>query len=588
MLDLMGAPVLAPGTRHRRAVPGHDEVAPLRRRLARKTRIADVLTSKLERLTQRLVRALDTLAKAEDTEQRRVKYHRLEKVVEELTATLRAELAPVLFQPLYRALRSWRVALDAWAWTLHDAADGALEESRNLARISDFTLVEELGKGGMGTVFKAHQASLDRFVALKLLHRQVASDPEGLERFKQEARIMGRWSHDNILRVIDFREDGEASFLVTEYVNGKSLAELMDDTQFTAPRVLELGSAVARALGHAHTDGVVHRDVTPTNVLVREDGRVLLTDFGISLLLEQRRLTRESPAFYGTPDYASPEQMCADGVVGPYSDVYSLGVMLYELLTSEQPFQQLPTGDLYAAKRMGQMRRLSEVRPDLPVDLCTFVHRMMAPEPDARPTAADVAATLELQRRQMPRVQQLSSREPTLEERPVCVLCLSLHLEEPPRRDPAWQDQLQVSWYRIAREAVEQHGGISDRQVDLRVYGFFGASGDTGPDAGKALRAGRAAFRAVGRLAQVHGAPWTVRAGLALGLARVGSLDHATPTMVVTGPVIGRAEALAFSDLDPAPLRLDEKVYAAVYSRLSPRKVLTAQGEQGRIYFVKM
>ena len=566
-----------------------DELAPLRRRLARKSRVAHVLASKLERLTLRLGRALAALAEAPDTEQRRIRYERLEKLAEELTATLRGELAPVLFQPLYRALQSWRAALNAWAGSLQqDAAGGGPGEPGGPARISDFTLVEEIGKGGMGTVFKAHQASLDRFVALKLLHRQVASDPEGIERFQLEARIMGRWSHDNILRVIDFREDGEASFLVTEYVDGKSLADLMDETHFTTTRVLELCGAVARALGHAHRDGVVHRDVTPTNVLVREDGRVLLTDFGISLLLEQRRHDRGAPAFYGTPDYASPEQLCRDGVVGPSSDIYSLGVMLYELLTNEQPFSQVPTGDLPAAKRVGVMRQLPEVRPDLPADLCTFVHRMMAAEPDTRPSAEDVAATLELLARQMPRDQRLSAREFSLEARQVCVLCLSLHLEEQAVPEPQWQDQLQVSWFRIAREAVEQHGGISDRQVDHRVYGFFGARGEARADPGKALRAGRAAYRAVRRLAQVHGAPWSVRAGMALGTARVGSLDHASPAMVVTGPVVERAEALARSDRDRAPLRLDEKAHAAVYTRLAPRKVHAVEGQLGRVFFVKM
>ena len=570
------------------AASGGEVEAPLRRRLARKRRVADVLASKLDRLTGRLTRALTALAAAGEPEQRRARYQRVERLVEELTATLRAELAPPLFSPLYRALSAWRAALDNWTWA-RQGADGH-DQQPGPQQLAEFTLVEEIGKGGMGTVYKAHQASLDRFVALKLLHRKVASDPVGLQRFQQEARIMGRWSHDNILRVIDFREDGEASFLVTEYVDGQSLADLMDETEFATPRVLELGSAVARALDHAHGDGVVHRDVTPTNVLVREDGRVLLTDFGISLLLEQRRLASDTAAFYGTPDYASPEQICNDPV-GPPSDIYSLGVMLYELLTSEQPFASVATGDLHAAKRVGQIRPLTEARPDLPADLCTFVHRAMAPEPDTRPSAAEVASTLERLAQQLPRARALSPREPSLTRRQVCVLCLSLQLEEPREgasQNPQWRDQLQVSWYRIAREAVEQHGGISDRQVGTRVYGFFGAGGEGGPDAGKALRAGRAAHRAVRRLAQVHGAPWSVRAGLAQGEAQVGSLDHAAPAMVVTGPVVERAESLARSEADPAPLRLDERAHAAVYTRVAPRKVHVVEGAPGRIFFVKM
>ena len=561
----------------------------LRRRLARKKRVADVLASKLERLTGRLTRALTALAKAGEADQRRARHQRAERLVEELAATLRAELAPALFSPLHRALSAWRAALDNWAWAMQ-GADEHDSGPRGQEQIADFTLVEEIGKGGMGTVYKAHQASLDRFVALKLLHRKVASDPVGLQRFKQEARIMGRWSHDNILRVIDFREDGEASFLVTEFVAGQSLADLMDETEFATPRVLELSSAVARALDHAHRDGVVHRDVTPTNVLVREDGRVLLTDFGISLLLEQRRLDSDSAAFYGTPDYASPEQIGNDPV-GPLSDIYSLGVMIYELLTSEQPFAHVATGDLHAVKRVGQMRALTEARPELPADLCTFVHRMMAPEPDTRPSAAEVGATLERLNRQLPRASQQATREPTLARRQVCVLCLSLQLEEPRAgapQNPQWRDQLQVSWYRIAREAVEQHGGISDRQVGTRVYGYFGAGGEGGPDAGKALRAGRAAYRAVRRLAQVHGAPWSVRAGLAQGEAQVGTLDHAAPAMVVAGPVVERAEALARSEADPAPLRLDERAHAAVYTRVAPRKVHVVEGEPGRVFFVRL
>ena len=205
--------------------------------------------------------------------------------------------------------------------------------------LSDRYELEELvGTGGMSSVFRAHDRLLDRKVALKVLHQQYTDDAEYVERFRHEARAVAALSHPNIVTVIDRGEHDGRQFIVFEYVEGENLKQLIQ-RRGPAPvaTALELAMQISRGLSFAHQQGLVHRDVKPQNVLLNGDGQAKVTDFGIARSLDVQHGMTQTGTVLGTSDYIAPEQ--AQGQrVDEHTDVYSLGVVLYELLTSEVPF----------------------------------------------------------------------------------------------------------------------------------------------------------------------------------------------------------------------------------------------------------
>ena len=216
--------------------------------------------------------------------------------------------------------------------------EGTLDPDESLPVIPGLEIEEELGRGGMGRVFSARHAALGRDVAVKLLSVEVAADPSFRSRFEREARTLARLDHPGIVRVHDFgtTADGDP-FLVMEVVRGGTLAERIP---LPLKRAIDTALELCAALAHAHSAGVVHRDIKPANVLVGEDGRVKLTDFGIARMLAQpsSALTQASLVL-GTPSYMSPEAR-GGAKPDPRMDVYSLGVMLHEMSTGT-----LPPGD---------------------------------------------------------------------------------------------------------------------------------------------------------------------------------------------------------------------------------------------------
>src|SRR5581483_10212431 len=194
---------------------------------------------------------------------------------------------------------------------------------------------ELVGTGGMSSVYRAYDRVLERHVALKLLHPHYSEDDEYVQRFLREARTVASLSHPNVVTVIDRGEHDGRQFIVFEYVEGDNLKRLIE-RHGPAPveRALELAVQIARGLGAAHERGVVHRDVKPQNVLLNGDGQAKVTDFGIAREIDMQRGMTQTGTVLGTSDYISPEQ--AQGRhVDEHSDVYSLGVVLYELLTGE-------------------------------------------------------------------------------------------------------------------------------------------------------------------------------------------------------------------------------------------------------------
>ena len=265
-------------------------------------------------------------------------------------------------------------------------------------RIADRYELEELvGAGGMSSVYKARDTLLERNVALKILHPQFGDDDEYVERFRREARAVARLSHPNIVTVIDRGEDGDGrQFIVFEYVEGENLKELVDRSgPLPVRRAIELTLQVAHGLAFAHEQGLVHRDVKPQNVLLNEAGEAKVTDFGIARSLDVERGMTQTGTVLGTSNYIAPEQ-ASGRPVEARTDVYSLGVVLYELLTAEVPFP----GENFVAVAMKHINEpppsLLERRPDVPVRLAAAVDRALAKNPEDRfPTMAAFAAELE-------------------------------------------------------------------------------------------------------------------------------------------------------------------------------------------------
>jgi eukaryotic-like serine/threonine-protein kinase len=245
-------------------------------------------------------------------------------------------------------------------------------------RVADRYEIEELvGAGGMSSVYKAHDALLDRHVALKILHQHYNDDEEYVERFRREARSVAKLAHPNIVTVIDRGEEGGRQFIVFEYVAGENLKQLVDRSgALPVRRAVELALEIARALAFAHDQGLVHRDVKPQNVLLNGDGEPKVTDFGIARSLDVEHGMTQTGTVLGTSNYIAPEQ-ASGRPVDAQTDVYSLGVVLFELLTGEVPFP----GDNFVTVAMKHINEpppsLLEKRPDVPLRLAAVVDRAL-------------------------------------------------------------------------------------------------------------------------------------------------------------------------------------------------------------------
>ena len=247
-----------------------------------------------------------------------------------------------------------------------------------------------LGRGGMAAVYLARDTELDRPVAIKVLGEPLALDAAFVERFRREARTAAQLSHANIVQVYDTGEEHGALFIVMEYVEGEGLDALLERERKVRPeRVLELGAQVCSALHYAHGKGVVHRDVKPGNLLLRTDGVLKVADFGIARPAHGTQLT-EAGSILGTAAYLAPEQVRGEES-SPRSDIYSLGVVLYELLTGRPPYRVESLAQLAVAAEEAA-RPVRELEPAVPPALEAAVMRCLAATPDDRPASAEELA----------------------------------------------------------------------------------------------------------------------------------------------------------------------------------------------------
>jgi len=204
--------------------------------------------------------------------------------------------------------------------------------------VGPYRIIEQLGQGGMATVFKAYHPNLDRYVAIKVLHPAFKQDPQFTERFQREARVVAKLDHPNIVPVFDYADHNGQSYLVMKFIEGETLKGVIDRQWPSKDQILSIVQSVGSALAYAHSQGVLHRDVKPSNILLAESRDVYLADFGLARMAEAGESTLSGDQLLGTPHYISPEQARGEKDLDAGTDIYSLGIVLYQLAVGRVPY----------------------------------------------------------------------------------------------------------------------------------------------------------------------------------------------------------------------------------------------------------
>jgi serine/threonine-protein kinase len=261
-----------------------------------------------------------------------------------------------------------------------------------------YRLAELLGEGGMATVYRGVDTQLGRDVAIKLLRPEYLRDPDFSSRFRQEAQNAASLNHPNVVSVFDYGEDPDGPYIVMEFVDGEDLATILRrNGSLPPPQAARIAAAVARALAAAHARGIVHRDVKPGNVLIGRDGRVKVVDFGIARAVAEAQMTLPGTTL-GSVHYFSPEQARGESATNE-SDIYSLGIVLFEMLTGTRPWEGDSAAAVALARLSGPVPDPMLVRPSIPPDLAAITRKALAPLPiDRFASATAMADALESSR----------------------------------------------------------------------------------------------------------------------------------------------------------------------------------------------
>src|SRR5262245_29064946 len=268
-------------------------------------------------------------------------------------------------------------------------------------RLGPYEVLAPIGAGGMGEVYLAHDARLDRRVAIKLLPHSFAADPDRRARFEREAKAVAALSHPNILAIFDIGQEGDAVYAVTELLDGETLRERLNAGPLAARRAIEIATQIARGLAAAHDKAIVHRDLKPENVVVLKDGRVKILDFGLARSFSSSNVATtivgatEPGTVMGTAGYMAPEQV-RGLAVDARADLFSFGAVLYEMLAGTRAFQRDTAADTMTAILSAEPPDLAELRGDLPPALDRIVKHCLEKNPIERfRSAHDVAFALE-------------------------------------------------------------------------------------------------------------------------------------------------------------------------------------------------
>ena len=247
-----------------------------------------------------------------------------------------------------------------------------------------YQIVSELGRGSMGVVYQAHDPQIDRLVALKVLREDRLTSKDYVQRFLKEATAIGRLSHPGIVTVYDVGQDHGTIYIAMEFLEGQPLDQLVSNRDFRLRDIVKVGVQVARALHYAHKKGIVHRDIKPPNIIYTEEGTIKVTDFGIAHIDDPdgQQMTRAGEIL-GTPVYMAPEQVMGQPVDGR-SDLYSLGVILYELTTGRRPFQGENLAAVFRAITQDDPIPPDQLNPDIPPTFSRLILKTMARQPEDR------------------------------------------------------------------------------------------------------------------------------------------------------------------------------------------------------------
>ena len=284
----------------------------------------------------------------------------------------------------------------AWSRAVPAPVEGAAPPPLSVGTVLSerYEIIKLLGQGGMGTVYKARDLELDRLIAVKVIRPELSSDQKILKRFKQELILARQITHKNVIRIFDLGSHENVKYITMEYVEGRDLSSILDERRLSMEEVARIIRQVCRALEAAHTEGVIHRDLKPQNIMVDSSGRVRVMDFGLARSVEMSGLT-QTAAIMGTPAYMSPEQARSSSV-DARSDLFSLGIIFYELLTGKVPFK----GDTVWATLLARTQQPPappvSVDPAVALPLSDMTMRCLAIDPAARyQTATEVAADLD-------------------------------------------------------------------------------------------------------------------------------------------------------------------------------------------------
>jgi class 3 adenylate cyclase/tRNA A-37 threonylcarbamoyl transferase component Bud32/tetratricopeptide (TPR) repeat protein len=262
-------------------------------------------------------------------------------------------------------------------------------------KLRAYEITEEIGAGGMATVFRAYQPSMDRHVAIKVIRSSILQDPGLRERFQREARLIARLEHPHLLPVYDFDGESDPPYIVMRYLDGGTLKQVQQRGSVPRDEVLHVLRQLAGALDYAHRQGIVHRDLKPSNIMIDREGNAFLTDFGIARSTGKDKDLTGTGLMIGTPGYMAPEQARGDGQVDKAADIYSLGVLAFESLAGSAPYEHESGFEVILAHMNSPIPKASERNPELPKAVDAVLARALAKKPaDRFPSATEFVESI--------------------------------------------------------------------------------------------------------------------------------------------------------------------------------------------------